>query len=197
VLLKAADARAPGVSHGPDPGASRSRRIIHCRSRSPMSPKASPRRGWLRNGNSPGDPFTAPRCEARTRRGTVCQCPAMRGRRRCRLHGGRSTGPRTAAGLARIRAANTRHGRFSREHLAIQKRLRDYMTAGFRSALAIMGNQARDFARDVSMRPLSSSTRRQLRDSVRAELQREEQERLKDKIEPRRRPALFKRANPT
>ena len=30
----------------------------------------------------------APRCMARTRRGTPCQCPATRGRARCRLHGG-------------------------------------------------------------------------------------------------------------
>ena len=34
----------------------------------------------------------APRCGARNRAGTPCQCPAMRGRNRCRLHGGRSTG---------------------------------------------------------------------------------------------------------
>lgn len=40
----------------------------------------------------------APRCEAKNRAGTPCQCPAMRDRRRCRLHGGKSTGaPRGAA----------------------------------------------------------------------------------------------------
>jgi aryl-alcohol dehydrogenase-like predicted oxidoreductase len=39
----------------------------------------------------------APRCEARTRAGPPCQCPAMRGRKRCRLHGGISPGaPRGA-----------------------------------------------------------------------------------------------------
>ena len=39
----------------------------------------------------------APRCGAKTRAGTPCQCPAMRGRRRCRLHGGLSPGaPRGA-----------------------------------------------------------------------------------------------------
>lgn len=32
------------------------------------------------------------RCGARTRAGTSCQCPAVRGRWRCRLHGGRSPG---------------------------------------------------------------------------------------------------------
>ena len=34
----------------------------------------------------------APRCGARTRGGTPCQRPAMRGRKRCRLHGGLSPG---------------------------------------------------------------------------------------------------------
>ena len=33
----------------------------------------------------------APRCLAKTRRGTQCQCPAM-ANGRCRLHGGLSTG---------------------------------------------------------------------------------------------------------
>ena len=34
----------------------------------------------------------APRCGAKTRAGGACQCPAIGGRSRCRLHGGRSTG---------------------------------------------------------------------------------------------------------
>jgi hypothetical protein len=34
----------------------------------------------------------APRCGARTRSGTPCQRPAIRGRKRCRLHGGLSPG---------------------------------------------------------------------------------------------------------
>jgi hypothetical protein len=35
---------------------------------------------------------SAPRCGARTRRGTLCQCPAVANRARCRLHGGLSPG---------------------------------------------------------------------------------------------------------
>lgn len=35
---------------------------------------------------------TAKRCGAKTRAGGACQCPAIRGRSRCRLHGGRATG---------------------------------------------------------------------------------------------------------
>jgi hypothetical protein len=34
----------------------------------------------------------APRCGARTRAGGACQCPVIRDRKRCRLHGGRSPG---------------------------------------------------------------------------------------------------------
>jgi len=47
--------------------------------------------GWLKNGNPPGDFTKAPRCGAKTRQGTPCQCPAMTNGR-CRLRGGKSTG---------------------------------------------------------------------------------------------------------
>ncbi len=48
-------------------------------------------------------------CGARTRQGGTCgNLPMSNGR--CRFHGGLSTGPRTAEGLARMRAANTIHG---------------------------------------------------------------------------------------
>jgi hypothetical protein len=67
------------------------------------------RRGRLKNGNSPGAPSTAPRCGARTRSGEACRGPAM-ANGRCRMHGGASTGPRTAEGLARMRKARTRTG---------------------------------------------------------------------------------------
>jgi hypothetical protein len=33
---------------------------------------------------------------------------------RCKLHGGKSTGPRTPEGLERSRRANWKHGHFSR-----------------------------------------------------------------------------------
>ena len=54
---------------------------------------------------------------AKTRRGTLCQNPAIKGRSRCKLHGGRSTGPRSPEGKARVAAANTKHGRRSRAHV--------------------------------------------------------------------------------
>jgi hypothetical protein len=68
----------------------------------------------LRNGNPQGNPMNAPRCGAKTRPGTPCRAPAM-ANGRCRMHGGKSTGPRTTAGLARSRKANYKHGRYSVE----------------------------------------------------------------------------------
>ena len=95
-----------------------------------------PRRGWLKNGNPPGDPSNAARCGAKTRRGTVCRAPAMRNRRRCRLHGGKSTGPKTAAGLERSRRARWRHGVYSREtrELLAENRRR------WRELMALLGD---------------------------------------------------------
>ena len=59
------------------------------------------------------EPTTKPRrCGAKTRSGTPCAKYAITGKRRCRLHGGLSSGPKTAAGRVRIAAANTKHGRF-------------------------------------------------------------------------------------
>ena len=51
-------------------------------------------------------------CGARTRSNSPCAKYPIKGKRRCRLHGGLSTGPRTAEGRARIAAAQFRHGRY-------------------------------------------------------------------------------------
>ena len=39
-----------------------------------------------------------------------CLCPAVKGKRVCRIHGGKSTGPRTEEGRKRCAAAKTIHG---------------------------------------------------------------------------------------
>jgi len=77
------------------------------------------RRGWLKNGNPPGDFSKAPRCMATTRQKTPCQSPAMKNGR-CRMHGGGSTGPKTAEGLRNSQCGNLKHGLYSRE--AIRER---------------------------------------------------------------------------
>jgi hypothetical protein len=79
------------------------------------------RRGRLKNGACGGDFLAAPRCGARTRgvrAGGCCQQPAMKNGR-CRMHGGFSTGPRTAEGLERCRQAPRTHGAYTAENRAL------------------------------------------------------------------------------
>src|SRR3954470_7922205 len=61
-----------------------------------------------------------PRCGAQTRARGPCRSPAMPNGR-CRMHGGTSTGPRTAEGLARIRKARTRTGLYSAEMMEMRR----------------------------------------------------------------------------
>ena len=49
-----------------------------------------------------------PRCCAKTRAGAPCIMRVVPGKRRCRFHGGLSTGPRTVQGKARIAEAQRR-----------------------------------------------------------------------------------------
>ena len=66
----------------------------------------------------------APRCGARPKRtGKPCWGAAMPNGR-CKLHGGKSTGPRTPEGLERSKRANWKHGHFSREAKAERSRVR-------------------------------------------------------------------------
>jgi glucans biosynthesis protein len=55
----------------------------------------------------------APRCGARTRSGKPCQSPAVRGKRRCRMHGG------AAGSGAPIGNTNAlRHGNYTAKSIA-------------------------------------------------------------------------------
>jgi hypothetical protein len=49
-----------------------------------------------------------PRCGARNRQGQPCAVRVVPGKRRCRFHGGLSTGPKTPEGRERIAAAQRR-----------------------------------------------------------------------------------------
>ena len=103
-----------------------------------QTPQETPR-GRLRNGNRPGDFSKAPRCGAKTRRGTSCQCPAM-ANGRCRLHGGLSTGPKTAEGMERIRRAVTKHGRYTAAAKVEQKQYRALLQDGHELMRQIRGD---------------------------------------------------------
>jgi hypothetical protein len=61
-----------------------------------------------------------PRCGARTRSGKSCQAPAVRGKARCRMHGGAkgSGGPRGN------RNGNFKHGLYTRESQSIRRVMR-------------------------------------------------------------------------
>ncbi|MCA9842401.1 MAG: hypothetical protein KC475_09785 [Cyanobacteria bacterium HKST-UBA03] len=56
------------------------------------------------------------RCNARSKRhGGECGQPAIKGRTKCRFHGGLSTGPKTELGKALIGLANRTHGFYTKE----------------------------------------------------------------------------------
>lgn len=60
-------------------------------------------------------------CGARTRRaGTCLKYPCRNGR--CPLHGGRSTGPRTASGRRKCAEVNVTHGRRTKDAVAERQR---------------------------------------------------------------------------
>lgn len=99
--------------------------------------------GTLKNGNSGFDLRKAPRCGAKTRAGTPCQCPAM-ANGRCRVHGGLSTGAKTAAGIARISAAVLKNGRYTKEEKAKKER---------RAYVAGLGRWARAAMRKMYRKP--------------------------------------------
>ncbi len=63
--------------------------------------------------------LASPRCGARTRTGCACRAPAVRGKRRCRMHGG-------AAGTGAPKANRNarKHGLFTRDAIAERRRIR-------------------------------------------------------------------------
>jgi len=54
-----------------------------------------------------------------------CRQPAM-ANGRCRLHGGKSTGPKTEEGKKRMKAAKTKHGYYSAESTAERRYMREF-----------------------------------------------------------------------
>jgi hypothetical protein len=65
----------------------------------------------------------APRCGARTRQGKPCQSPIVKGKRRCRMHGG---APGTGAPKGE-RNGNYRHGFYTAEAMAERRALRELL----------------------------------------------------------------------
>ena len=62
-----------------------------------------------------GGRITCPRCQAKSKRTKQqCRAPALKGKRVCQTHGGKSCGPKTEAGRQRCSEAKTVHGRETR-----------------------------------------------------------------------------------
>ena len=75
--------------------------------------------------------ITAPRCQAKAKHSQQqCRKAAMRGKRVCRVHGGKSTGPVTEDGRKRCANAKTMHGYETRT-------ARQYRTKKFREMKAL------------------------------------------------------------
>ncbi len=109
----------------------------------PMEHDSGFRYGSLRNGNRPGNPNTAPRCQAHPKNGEPCHAPAVRNRRTCRMHGGTGRGPITPAGLERSRKARWKTGWFSREARELRRAEMSEVRQIFRDlrdAIAIVGD---------------------------------------------------------
>ena len=63
-----------------------------------------------------GGRVTCQRCQAKSKLTKLqCAAPALKCKRVCKTHGGRSTGPKTEAGRQRCAEAKTIHGRETRE----------------------------------------------------------------------------------
>ena len=72
---------------------------------------------------------SAPRCGAKTRKGTACQGPAVAGKRRCRMHGG-AYGSGAPTGE---RHGHYKHGFWTKEAEAARRSATTLLRAGRRS----------------------------------------------------------------
>ncbi|MVT68380.1 hypothetical protein GPL21_25110 [Bradyrhizobium pachyrhizi] len=66
-----------------------------------------------------GPMLASRRCGARTRSGSACRAPAVRGKTRCRMHGGAK-----GSGAPRANRNARKHGRFTREAIAERRQIR-------------------------------------------------------------------------
>lgn len=74
---------------------------------------------------APGNLKNGKPCGAKCKRtGLPCQGPAM-ANGRCRMHGGKSTGPRTPEGKERSRRGNWKHGSYSVESQEERREFRE------------------------------------------------------------------------
>lgn len=66
-------------------------------------------------------------CNAKTRAGSPCKNHPLKGKTRCKLHGGMSTGAKTKEGRERISWANYKTGQYTKEAKATRKIFFDFL----------------------------------------------------------------------
>ena len=68
-------------------------------------------------------------CGAKARQNNhlPCRQPAMKNRKRCRLHGGKCTGPKTPEGKMKSAQANLKHGKYTKSAILERLRMRTMM----------------------------------------------------------------------
>ena len=71
----------------------------------------------------------SPRCGAKTRSGTPCQSPAVRGKKRCRMHGGAE-----GSGAPRGNQNALKHGYYTKEEIYRRKALREFLREARKTA---------------------------------------------------------------
>ena len=69
-----------------------------------------------------GPMLSSPRCGAKTRSGKPCQSPTVKGKRRCRMHGGAE-----GSGAPKGNQNALKHGRFTKAAIEERKRLRKFI----------------------------------------------------------------------
>jgi hypothetical protein len=62
--------------------------------------------------------FASPRCEAKIRSGGLCRAPALRGKKRCRMHGGAA-----GSGAPKGNRNARKHGLFTKDAIAERRRI--------------------------------------------------------------------------
>ena len=65
-----------------------------------------------------GPMLASPRCGAKTRASCACRSPAVRGKKRCRMHGGAQ-----GSGAPRANRNARKHGLFTRDAIAERRRI--------------------------------------------------------------------------
>ncbi len=66
----------------------------------------------------------SPRCGSRTRKGAACLAPAVKGKRRCRMHGGAE-----GSGAPKGNKNALKHGLYTREAIEERRQLRQLIKA--------------------------------------------------------------------